>query len=257
MKNLSILYVLAITLSFVAGCNKNSGDTPPPAQIYLLSVLKTTNNGKVADSAVYKYDAQNKVIEVIDVPNQTTDVKYTYDSNDRLTEIDTYQSGIIAAKKIYTYNAGSINQQINGYTGSVLSNTLNTVITLNPSQQITKISFTSNDYNTYTYDASGNQATYNQFISGTTGPYVTHTYTYDTHPSPFTNVKGNFYVSGNFDMINNIKSETVTAVTPPSTTYSYNYNYVYNSDGFPLTRTSTVTGISDPHTVVNYTYITK
>jgi len=256
MKRLSILGVLAITLSLFVGCNKNNG-SPSVSPVYLLSVIKTTANGKLTDSSVYKYDTQNRIIEFTDVPNNNTDVKYIYDANGHLNEVDTYHNNLIYTKSIYTYSTNSINQQVNSYSNGSVASTSNLVLTINSSQQITKVGVDANDYNTYTYDASGNQATYNQYISNNlTGPYYAYVYTYDNNKNPFLNTKGDFYVSQYGASVNNVIKQTVTSVNS-STPYVFNYTYTYNTDGYPITRTGTTTGIADQHVVVTYTYIIK
>jgi len=247
---------------FVAGCKKNNGTTPAP--VYLPGVIKVTANGVVTDSTVYKYDDQNRLIERLDAPNLNSDYKFTYDANDRLTEIDVYWSGTSSEKRIYTYGTGVVTEQVSGYRNGILAGTETITYTLNPVQKVTRMDISpSGEHDVYTYDAGGNVATFDQYSGNNPSvPGNAFVYSYDIQKNPFLNVKGDISVfDPAFSSANNIIKLTQTTTNPANTNVHYVYNttstYAYNADGYPTSRTDIITGTTDPHIAVTYTYIIK
>jgi len=255
-RKITLFYSFIGILVFIVGCKKGNTDTPTEP-VYLPYSIKTYSNGTFSDSSTYKYDASNRIIEIITLSG--TDKKYNYDSNGNLTELDTYTNGTLSSKSVYANGANSITDTYSLYNNGSVFHVSTANISLDGNQRITKVDNGSNNYFLYTYDSMGNTATCAQYeTSVTTGPYYFYTNTFDSNKSPFLNVKGIYNLSTDFNLgNNNCVKEVINSVNSPNAPYTFNFTYIYNAAGYPTSSTETSTGITSSPLTNVYTYIIK
>lgn len=156
--------------------------------------------------------------------------EYSYSSN-KLTQFKLYSSNNkLEEISNLTYNSdGSITELISIYNGKTL-----------PSSTIS--------YKKY-FDSVGNIIKQEQFSNNVV--IATRFYTYDKKNSPFKNVTGINIVgiSGlGFFSKNNILSEEISSTSSPQMTKDVANTYQYNSQDFPISKTSTSYGQTSTET---------
>ena len=203
----------------------------------------------------YQYDQNNRLIDIASTLAQSTgDEKIIYDSNDNVIESDNYSAGTLIDKTTYTYSAGLITAHDVAVNLTINANDF---MTLDNQNRVIKVTYPS-IYTTFSYNTAGNIASYAHYEQPSSpSPDVSESYTYDTHKSPFSNIKGNFAVAiSNLvpEINNNILSYTIIQMGTPVTTTTVNYTYTYNNDGYPINRTSVIGNITGTET---FTYIQR
>lgn len=275
MKKLLLLTLITATL-FIAGCKKSTNDTldpvptPVPAQkVSLISsdITYYRNSSDTAlfkDTTLYKYDNQNRLIEIYHnikagpTTSSNYDYKFTYSSTDRVIQLDIYNYNSLYQRNFYTYNnSTSVTENTVYYSnGSLTPGSYNHALSMNANQFVTKRDYGGNYYYTFNYDNSNNISSYSYYApTNLTTPQYSYTYSYDNNKSRFSNIKGNFYIYINqTGLKNNVISYSYSSIG--NSTISFFYSYQYNTDGYPtkLTQTNSVNSNTLTH---YYTYITQ
>src|SRR3979411_1317412 len=98
MRTLSISFIVVALL--FAGCKKSSSNNPG-SKTYLLSKATYTNTpGTYSAVDHYAYDDKNRVIE-LNSQRASRDFKYTYDSNNNLATVNTYENNSLYSTDTY------------------------------------------------------------------------------------------------------------------------------------------------------------
>ncbi len=234
---------LIIAVLFITGCKKDSSNNSSnPPKTYLSSILTYSSvPAGLSFTEVYTYDIQNRVI----VFNTGGIIfKYTYDTNNNLLKVLTYNSsGTLTGTDNYTYSGDSIN--VNTFYGDGSSNSFYT-FTVNAQQQVVNWSA---DNVQYTYDSNGNVISYTACCTIA----QSDSYTYDNKKNSLSMIGAKnlhmIYVAqgGPVTLVNNVLVDSA---------YPNNYSYTYNTDGFPLSATIS-NSIRGTTANITYTYITK
>jgi hypothetical protein len=233
MKTLSVLLVTAILLT---GCSKKNAENVTPApKTYLVNTITHAPFGWVDQ---FYYDAKNRVTE-LHSQSSLRDYKYTYDNNNNLLTVQTYQINNLSSNNLlstdsYTYNGNT-----------VTVNTLNVPAQISGSYTLTLnaqglVQNESPDNLQYNYDSMGNLLSDNA---------PTDSYTYDNKKHPLSMI-----AAKNLHLMYKAFGTPETFVNNVVTDSDFgNTTYTYNSDGFPIN--ASVGGIS-PETLT-YDYIIK
>ncbi|WP_295799876.1 hypothetical protein [Mucilaginibacter sp.] len=234
----AVLFFSAILL---LGCSKSSSTKPVNSnKVYLLkSSTSVTANGLLTVTNQYSYDEKNRVTELkVSVGNR---YKYTYDDNNNLATVVTYNENDIlqtSDKYVYTGNVITVNSST---PDPGITNTYS--FTLSSQKQVVSSSLEGSQQ--FTYDAIGNLAGYAQCCV----LKQSDTYQYDDKKHPLSMIGARnfslmFLMGTPVSFINNVTKDVgLGAIT----------TYVYNSDGFP---TSSIVTNSDrtgnPSTTFQY-----
>ncbi len=236
------LSLCLLIVAFATGCKKGAitnKPTSPSATVYLPNVFTNTRGPQ---TVTYQVDAKNRLIDVVNNYPFPAEVRLTYDTNDHLTETDSYGSGVLMETDTYAYSTGIVNVQSKIYTGNTTISA-SSVLTLNSNLQVIKRAYLS-IYETYTYDNAGNVSSYSSYpIPTATTPSYTYNYTYDNKKSSFSNLKGNPNIYGvGPEFANNMLTSTMITTGGNPSTQTTTYTYTYNADDYPVSRTSVITG---------------
>lgn len=258
MKN-NLLLSLFICLIAATGCKKDNDAAP---------LVHLPNKFSVKDSpfgeANYTFDINNRLIEIYQPYGY--DNKFNYDGNDRIKEVDTYETpfmngqtaNTLSQKTLYSYSPKLINVINTVYYNGTTTNYTGSIV-LDADQRVIRTNDGTTKYATYTYDKAGNIIT----ISNYTGSQLTdlENFTYDDKKSRFHDIVGNSFnhtflaiFNDRTDIINNILTDTHAY---SNITTKIIYTYSYDQDGYPISRTVNNSVGSNFVTNEIFTYIIK
>jgi len=213
----------------------------------------------------YQYDSKDRLIDIktidtTDIISATTfsttavEAKFTYDNDNRMTQVLGYINNNLSSTTNYTYAPGSVS--VHEVTGSIVSDY---TMTLDNNNRI--ISFTNtDDYQSYKYDSMGNIISFSDLYNplSPTTPQIIVTSSYDNQKGWFSNIVGNTGIGNENESKNNLMGYVVTYPLQPSSSYTVSNRYTYNSDGYPTSCISTVvTTKNTTNYKATYTYLTK
>jgi YD repeat-containing protein len=101
MKKLLPVVIMVLCLDW--GCKKAETRVMP---VYLPTGFKDIINGVTTDSTIYRYDAQDRITEIVNNFKKTS-TRIIYNGDGHLTEADLLSNGVVTAKHLYTYAAGT------------------------------------------------------------------------------------------------------------------------------------------------------
>ena len=240
----SVLFVLVFL--FFLGCHKKSDPSPSNLTCYITSVT----NDSVKETGVI-YDSQNRLIQINYYNSDGTIGSYavaSYDANNRLSKVTTYDSTKVTSYNVCTYNADNTLAADTFYSISNNSAFITEYdsYTYNSSMQVVQITtHILNQYNqgpmpgftvtssTYSYNSAGNVEEENDFDANNKLTAKID-YTYDNYP----NFISSKYEPG--DPSSFSKNNVLTAIETDSTGNvvtgsSYTATYTYNSENYVIT----------------------
>jgi YD repeat-containing protein len=248
------LPVLVFAIATVTSCKKVSMvDSTVDTSASATTLLSLETIG--TDSLIYKYDSNNRLAQYTHTATGD-DYTLTYDASDRIVMINYQRNKTLVYNAGFVYGGVIAYQYTAYYTNGSISSTQKTILTLNADQRVVKRDYGSNNYDTYTYDAKGNTTTESFFTAGV--PTYTATFKFDSAKSPFTNVKGNYYIflqnsaNARFDYKYNANNPTSVCI---NNLVTGNCSYMLNAAGFPISAMLSSNALSaEVHT---YKYVTK
>ena len=234
---------LALFSLFISACKKDNNNVGSnAAKTYLISKITYTSvPGGYTTSEEYYYDSQNRVTEF----NTGNNIyKYTYDANNNLATVTTYNNaGVIGATDSYTYSGNTVTAQSAYNDGSIGGSY---TFTLNTQNEVVTLSA---DVQSFTYDSRGNALSY--AANGTL--IQSDSYTYDDQKNPLSmigarNLHMEYLANGSPETaVNNIVADNLERET---------FDYTYNSSGFPVSAKESST-LSTTGSNITYEYIVK
>lgn len=225
MKKL-IVYVMAVSICFAAGCKKNQQDN----RVYLLKeqiIDDRAEHGPV-DTALYNYDDQNRVIQIIDgVTPARVNIVFQYDNQNRLSVVKKYNtSGPFIIEFDFYYGPNGTGYYF--YGPAHIADTASFIY--NSKNQVTKIQTIHSGSQVFTYDGKGNIESSEGFLpDGSNGLYSATSYAYDDKKNPFSGTPSNnlyFMYVGYHDPSTHINNVLVKNADT--------YSYTYNAAGYPI-----------------------
>lgn len=228
---------LTIIIFLFSGCKKDNNSTHNTAKTYLLKTLtRTVFPANNSSQEQFTYDDKNRVI---DFKSSRGEYKYTYDGNNNLTTVQNYdQAGTFFSTNKFTYANGEVDVQ----TTDVGDNGGQPYIfTLNSLGQVSSSTIDNNK--SFTYDSNGNL---------TKGESDTYTYDNKKNPLSMIGAKNLHLMYIPLDNPSTFVNNVITDANLASP-----YTYVYNSDGFPISASTTPTSITPNYVSITYEYIVK
>lgn len=253
-----VFSMAAIALFMMTSCSSDDDNNPTNnTNPVLVTQMTYIEDGDAPVTANYTYDG-NKIIKV--TYNDGTYEDYTYNSNNKITNIKTYDSGEVVEESNFTYNAsGQLSSEVS-LEGSL---GYKTEYTYNNDGTISYVDYEGSIESQTLLTASGTITITNGNITQeiiVDDTPQTWSYTYDNKNNPFKNIASamELLLYNGGSEIGGIVNNVTTLIVDYSELEEdevYTTTYTYNAQNYPTQSVEVDSAFpNEPYITTTYTY---